>query len=611
MKRKMIMLGITLALILSFGSCKKTNDNIQEENRITLPQMTLPQTTAPMITLPVITTISKPEETEEVDPFAEKMTITWLVGVNSSHLYEEGRWDELELEKKFNVELKLWNVLVDSEDMDEVQMMLAAGDVPDYGFYYMNSQQLYEQGLTRSVNLRDMEIFYPSYYKKLISDPYGYELNQVTGEKNEYYGFTSFTCLSTYAEQVPMWRLDWLQKAGYKLTNLVPFTSEAYPDLKNKVYFSNTKFTLEDVKEIYRAFTQDDPDGNGLDDTYGSVYVGNELDVYNSHALFGYVEDENYFYLDSETKDYVPYFAYSNYRECLKFLTQMLDRGFMRSLPGNHATEEELLAVWKNGKTGFMNAFSGASILGYDDQAENRPPFSILHSDPDAIFVVTSAPGVEGKLKPNRTFDWNPETTYSVGIQVSDEKLERLMQILEYAYFGEQWLRYKLGIEGVHYAWSGEPLQSSIIMDQPENIPPKYSGLGTRVFGQFGNIDFVGDIKTYFEYDSFTTQFVTFFEHYNQGGYYANNFWIRPGKYYSEHTMSKLLYDRFMVTKEKTYGDVMTVHQDFLKKVWAGEIIHMDDEWNEYLHQIYGAGLKAWVEIWNNKQIDTYDKLSD
>ncbi|HBN84409.1 MAG TPA: hypothetical protein DDZ89_11245, partial [Clostridiales bacterium] len=169
MKRKILAFVMATVILIGLVSCKKTNDNTQNENRITLPQMTMTQTTAPIITLPVITTTPKVEETEEVDPFAEKMTITWLVGINSSHQYEEDRWDELELEEKFNVDIKLWNVLIDSEDKEEVKMMLAAGDVPDYGFYFMSGRDLYEQGLARSVNLRKMEVFYPSYYKKLVS----------------------------------------------------------------------------------------------------------------------------------------------------------------------------------------------------------------------------------------------------------------------------------------------------------------------------------------------------------------------------------------------------------------------------------------------------------
>lgn len=609
-KRKILVFVITAAFILGLVSCKNTNDNMQDDNRITLPQMTMPQITTPVITLPVVTITTKPEETEAIDPFAEKMTITWLVGINSSHLYEEGRWDELELEKLFNVELKLWNVLVNPDDTEEIDMMLAAGDVPDYGFYFKDCVDLYEEGLTRSIAIRKMEEFYPSYYKKLVNDPYGYELNRVKNQKTEYYGFTSFSCLSTYAEQVPMWRLDWLQKAGYKLTNIVAFTPEAYPQYKNNVYFSNTKFTLEDVKEIYRAFTEDDPDGNGLDDTYGSVFTGTALDVYNTYAMFGYTENEDYFYMDPETKDYVPYFAYSAYRDCLKFLTEMLDRGFMRPLSGPKNVDE-LLNAWKSGKTGFMNAFSGASVLGYDERVTEKPPYSILQSQPEAVFVITPAPGVEGKLMPYRSFDWNPLYTYTVGAQVTDDKLERLMRILEYTYFGENWMRYKLGIEGVHYVWAGEPYKSAIILDKPENIPPKYSGLGTPVFGQFGNIDFVGDIKSYFEYDGFTTQFVNYFDHYNQGGYYDNSFWIRPGKYYSEYTMPSTLYDRFTAIKNDTYEDVMAVHSDFVKKVWAGEIIRMDNEWDEYIRQIYAAGLRSWVDIWNNKQIDTYDSTKE
>ena len=73
--------------------------------------------------------------------------------------------------RKFNVDLKMWNIMVDSSNMEQVQMMLAAGDVPDYGFYYTSGQYLYEQGLGRTIPLNMMKEYYPSLLQKLMEDP--------------------------------------------------------------------------------------------------------------------------------------------------------------------------------------------------------------------------------------------------------------------------------------------------------------------------------------------------------------------------------------------------------------------------------------------------------
>lgn len=607
MSRKVLAFVIIATYVVGLTACRNTENNQNVDETAPLVTITV-ETTVPEFTLPVFTTTAKEEETVAEDPFAEKMTISWLIGDYSCHLYEEGRWDELELEEKFNVDLKVWNIMVDSKNTEEVPIMLAAGDVPDYGFYYTSGLYLYEQGLGRTINLDMIKEYYPSYYNQLVKDPIGLQFNKAESAKDEYYGFTSFTCLANHTEHVPVWRLDWLEKIGYDPDNLVPMVSSAYPEFSNNVYFSNTKFSIDDVKQIFRAFTEDDPDGNGVDDTYGSAYSDTRYDVYNSYGLFGFDKDDNHFYKDPVTGDYVPYYAYTSYKEALKFVVEMLDRGYMRRVPGREEYTNELFSIWKTGKTGFMNALGGSSILGYNEQAVNRPPLSILQSEPEARFVVTPVPGKSGKFRPYWTFNWNASYTYPVGIHVSDEKLIRLMQLLEYAYFGEEQLRYKLGIEGVHYIWSGEPFKSTILLEDPETIPPKYTGLGTTVFGHFGNINFVSDNKVYFNYDSFTSQFINYYEHYNQGGYYTDNIWIRPDKYYSEFTMPAKLYKEFKALREETGDQINAVHDDFVQKVWDGQIKNMDTEWKQYIEQIYAAGLDSWVKIWNNNQIRTYDK---
>ncbi|HBN83239.1 MAG TPA: hypothetical protein DDZ89_05290 [Clostridiales bacterium] len=607
MLKKLLVLLLTTVLVMSMVACAKTEGEPEGSTTTTFAQTT----TANQVTTTkaeTTTTQAKQEETTakiQENPFAEKMEISWLVGTYSSHLYEEGRWDEVELEEKFNVDLQMWNIMVDSKNMEQVQMMLAAGDVPDYGFYYTSGLYLYEQGLGRTINLNMMKEHYPSYYKKLMDDPVGLQFNKVADQEGEYYGFTSFTCMATHTGHVPMWRLDFLENLGYEMENLVPMVSTANPEFSETVYFSNTQFTVEDVQELFRAFTEDDPDGNGIDDTYGSAFSNTWYDVYNSYGMFGFDKDANHFYEDSVTGDYVPYYAYTPYKESLEFTMDMLDQGYMKRVPGQESYVNELFAIWKTGKTGFMNALSGSSILGYNEQSINRPPLSILQTEPEATFVITPVPG-EGKFRPYWTFNWNASYTYPVGINVSDQKLVRLMQLLEYAYFGEDWLKYKLGIEGVHYKWAGEPLQSSVILTDPATIPVRYAGKGTNIFGQFGNINFVSDNKVYFSYDAFTNHMIDYYNDYFQGGYYNDDLWIRPDKYYSEFTMTPELFKEFKALRDETNAQINTVHSDFAKKVFDGQIANMNTEWEQYIEQIYAAGLEKWVKIWNDPKIPTY-----
>ncbi len=608
MKRLFVLL-VTMAMLFSFSACAQTEteDPLQSETEVTT---TASQTTKSVTTTKAETTTQAQTTTQIVNPFAEKMEINWLVGTYTSHLYEEGRWDELELEEKFNVDLKMWNILVDSKNMEQVQMMLAAGDVPDYGFYYTTGQYLYAQGLSRTVPMSMIKQYYPSYYKALERDPLGFHFNKVEGTEDEYYALTIFSCMATHTGHVPMWRLDWLESLGYKLDNLTVMDSAVKDEWDNRLYFTTTKFSIDDVKEVLRAFTEDDPDGNGVDDTYGTGFSDTWYDGYISYCMFGFDIDGNHLYLDPLTGDYVPYYAYSPYKDMFKFLSEMLDKGYMRWIPKELAYNIELRNIWATGKTGYMNTLSGGRLLGYVADNLDYPPQSILANEPNATFVVTPVPGDDGKYRPYSTYNWGPYM-YPIGINVSDDKLIRIFHLLEYAYFGDDWLRYKFGIEGVHYKWAGESFNSPVIMTDATKIPAKYAGKGTTTgFGQFGNINFISDNKVYMSFDAFSIQFMDFWDKYNAEGYKGNNLWIRPDKYYSNFTMPLQMYTDFTKLKNETQSQINTVHSSFKSKVWSGQIGNIETEWEQYIDQIYAAGLEEWVEVWNNDDIKTFQYYS-
>jgi putative aldouronate transport system substrate-binding protein len=604
---KKLSIVLAFVMLVSFVACSSQSEAPAQTTTGAIT--TKAQTSAVTTTAAATTTTTKADATTEVqNPFAEKMTINWLVGTYSSHLYEEGRWDELELEEKFNVDIKMWNILVDSNNMEQVQMMLAAGDVPDYGFYYTTGKYMYDNGLGRTIPLKMIQQYYPSYYKLIQEDPLGLSFNLVEGTTDEYYGLALYTPLSRHTGWVPMWRLDWLENLGYEMDNLTVMVSALNPDRWNdRVYFSTTKFTVDEVEELLRAFTEDDPDGNGVDDTYGSPFANSAYDRYISYNMFGFDQDASHFYKDPVTGDYVPYFAYTPYKDNLSFLMRMLDKGYMRWIPGELAYHLELRAIWNTGKVGFMNTLGAPRVLGlgYSDGNE-WPPANILNNvDPNATFVITPVPGENGNFRPHQAFNWSA-MMYLVG-NVSDEKLARIFQMIEYAYFGEDWMRYKWGIEGVHYQWSGESMNSPIIFTDPEKIPPKYAGKGTTAFGQFGNLNFIDNINVYFNFDAFYIQFIEYWNQYSPDGWFGDSLWILPDKLYSQYTMPADKYEEFTELRNETNSQINTVHSEFTKRVWGGQISNIDSEWEQYIDQIYAAGLSEWVKFWNSDDIKTYN----
>ena len=62
---------------------------------------------------------------------------------------------------------------------------------------------------------------------------------------------------------------------GYGIDNLQPATqaSESYAQYNDNIFFGEGNFSFEEMNDIMRKFTEDDPDGNGIDDTYGMLYM--------------------------------------------------------------------------------------------------------------------------------------------------------------------------------------------------------------------------------------------------------------------------------------------------------------------------------------------------
>lgn len=141
-----------------------------------------------------------------------------------------------------NYETKLRLALTSSDDLPDVFPVYSAQLAAD----------MIESGMVKDIT-EDIENYMPERLKE-IYDQYPGTYSTVTKD-GKIYGMAVSPHLTE--GEVMIIRQDWLDKLGLKAPT-----------------------TIDEFEEVIRAFTEDDPDGNGQKDTYGFTYEGDS--IYNN-----------------------------------------------------------------------------------------------------------------------------------------------------------------------------------------------------------------------------------------------------------------------------------------------------------------------------------------
>ncbi len=608
-KRLISLIGsiVVMTLLITLISCSQTEEEPQET---TTSAATVQTTTTKAVTTTATTTTTAATTTKAVEknPLEDFYEITWLVRYTEN--YVEGRWDELELENKFNIDLKVWTL--DAYKSDQITMMLAAGDYPDTGWiYYYQPYQSYQDKLSRSVNLDMIKTNMPSYYGLLEKVPIGFELNKVEGKTNEYYGLSYIYGMNNYWYNINGFRLDWLENIGFNIDDLVVFESTYFDEkYDNSIYFSNRAITFDELMEIYRSFTEDDPDGNGMDDTFGAVMLYPQYGHWSNilQSMFGYTSGGDWLMKDPNSGDYVPYYAYTGYRDFLAWAEDTLEKGWVIDLPGQEYWYNELNAIWNAGKVGHMYMDAGDTYdtaAGYYDSVV---PYTLRQHTPDSSLVIVPAilgpDGQGGNCRysplPFRTGPWG---TWMFGYEVDDGKLARILQLLEYTHFNtEAFYRYYYGIENVHYKWSGEKGNSSVIKIEQEKIPPKYR-VGTTPQHIFATDKFLVDFKKWAQ----KTEFMYALSCFQVDNGWFDKYTTEPDKLATDVYMSQAMLKKLTDLRAEYNNAINTVHNDFRNRVLKHQIGDINTEWSQYIDQLYAAGLEIMInEVFNKEEFKVF-----
>ena len=209
--------------------------------------------------------------------------------------YEENMVKDI-IEEKFNIEIH-WEILPSEGYEDACSVILASGDYPDM-MEYQASASFYQQEiplLAEDGVLAPLNELLEAYGQDILADrPEDGKWLWVDGERY------AIPCRpSDVTETFITIRKDWLDALGLQMPS-----------------------TLDEFTEVCRAFTFDDPDGNGVQDTYalGGALNGSYMDTLTVvMGFFGVYKD----WMPQEDGSYLPYQLTDNMLAAIKYLREL------------------------------------------------------------------------------------------------------------------------------------------------------------------------------------------------------------------------------------------------------------------------------------------------
>lgn len=394
-----------------------------------------------------------------VDPTAFDETLTVTAAVMTGFT-QSGSEVERNLEEKYNLDIELVVLPGWSDGQARINLLMQSDDVPDIMWWWGMENDFImwkEAGLLADVseylntytNIRD-------YYNKMNPMTLFY----ATEEDGAVYRIPGD--VAEPGCEVLWIRQDWLDNLNLDVPT-----------------------TIEELEEVLRAFTEDDPDGNGVDDTYG---LGG--DGYDFRSFWPWIQgyDQTHFSRWTVSEDgavgYGP--ANDNSKYWLEEVAELYAAGYITPNITQDTDRDEEMA---NG--GFGVTYSWVAW----NNPESQTMISFYNSNPDAQWVPIEM--VEGS---NGNPQEHPDTSAAwayFGITSSAEDPERLFAFYDDMSSVENYVERRFGTEGVHYTYDEDGIYQPIIgPDSEENTA---QNIGLKIFDNMFNRKDEGNISNTLE----------------------------------------------------------------------------------------------------------------
>ena len=299
--------------------------------------------------------------------------------------------------------------------LEQLNLRIAAGDIPDI-FLPWNG---IEYELIQSGALLDLTDLLPEkaphLWERVPEEVWdSIRANDPTGEGRIY----TIPLLYQYGRNGAMIRQDWLDNLGLKMPT-----------------------TQEEFVEVLRAFKNDDPNGNGVAD---EIPTGGREEARWMGQLFGQYGIamwEGYPMWDIYDGELTYSAVTQNMKDCLEWMHELYEEGLIdpETLLNDKSAwdgkiNSGLVGVWEHIPEALYqyaeNIYAGIGV---------QPEIAILPS--------ISAPGYEGFY----TAKQNGGTQYVVANTDDEQKIDKIMKLLDAYGNKDMWKDFYFGAEGMHY----------------------------------------------------------------------------------------------------------------------------------------------------------------
>lgn len=383
---------------------------------------------------------------------AEKMTLSYSGWVPGIAFPQEHSWAEKVIEETFpDVDWKFYNFERSTWE-DQINTLIASGVVPDI---------IYRDDRNRVANYVYQDILEVVPYDMIKQNaPEAYAaINKftdrdawlVTTFDSKNYGVPM---VQNYNELMSVmgYRGDWMAKLGV----------------------TEAPKTLDELTDLARKFVNDDPDGNGVKDTYAYSTAGKNYNTMKGHlsvffSMFGILNDQWNVASDG-TLQYG--LVMDKAKDALKLLNQwysegLLDREFITTDDGAYSQK------WANGKFGMLCTDYNKLLPSKNEGDKGGKYYSKVH-EVNANATILQGQLVKGPTGESGTVNFgNLTSAITFGKGIEQKKLARALQIVNACMTNKDFnIRIRLGDEGTHWT-----------LDKTTNLPsylPEYNTDDTR-----------------------------------------------------------------------------------------------------------------------------------
>ncbi|WP_438350243.1 extracellular solute-binding protein [Paenibacillus sp. FA6] len=320
--------------------------------------------------------------------------------------YESNRWTKwINENSPATVE---WIPVDRGQAQQKLSTLIAAGSAPDLIWEYDRNYiaQLANQGAIQPIDTF-IEKYSTTLKKYLEDNP---ELKSAMTINGKMYAITSKRSIESIANNGMWIRQDWLDKLQLKAPT-----------------------TVEELIEVAQKFKDEDPDGNGQNDTVPIVFNGNAVQI--MRAFF--FTNENQWYLEDGQMKYGR--TLDRFTDSLAFQKSLFDQGLIDREYITDSNFQRATQLWTTGKAGIY--FANWSM---DNEIRD-----LKVNVPDAKLAPLES--VASKYGKNGLYQELPSNVLVAFNSTMDEdRIETAIKFLDWM-LEKGWMSLKFGEENVHY----------------------------------------------------------------------------------------------------------------------------------------------------------------